>query len=154
MVRMSSRIRIFVIPLSFLLVFLVAACGGSDDGSTGSEAAAQPPATVAPAVENLTGLSIGEPIIEAGQYGGTVSVNVVNSSGELCSGFSVIYDLLSENGAVISNVGIVANGELLDGAEATYKDKYIGIGVSGTRMSAVSCDNSSASHGAPQSPTK
>ena len=158
--RVSSGIRFVAIPWFFLLVFLASACGGSGDSSGGGlrnnsvEDVAQPAATVAPDVENSTGLTIDEPIIASGKYGGTVSVHVTNASGELCSGFSINYDLLSENGAIISNVGIIADGELLDGSDTTHKEKYIGIGVEGARMSAVSCDNSSASHGAPQSPWK
>ncbi len=162
MIGKNPRIRNLALIALMLLFSLFLACGGDDDDS------ANPPASsdgcgggdsqevVAPLldVENTTGVTLEEPIIDGGEFGGKITINVTNDSGELCGGLSVNLDLLSPDGSVISNVALVADGDLAAGAKDSFTNRYIGAGVVDTRLSAITCDNTGASHGAPQSPSK
>ena len=138
---------------------LLLACGGSDDAAagppaSGGESGSQEVAAPVLDVENTTGITLDEPIIDGGEFGGKITIHVKNDSGELCAGLSVNLKLLSSDGSVISEVALVADGDLEADAEDTFTSRYIGAGVEQTRLSAITCDNVGASHGAPQSPTK
>lgn len=160
MTNLHSKYRQIALSVFLFVVAFSASCGSSGDGDGGDSGnrvgsgLAQASATAVLDVANTSGITWDEPIIDGGQFGGKVLIRVKNESGELCSGLSVNLNLLTADGTLVSNVAMIADSGIEAGDEATITSRYVGAGAEQTRLSAITCDNSGASHGAPQSPTK
>ena len=160
MIDLHSKYRQIALPVFLFFVALGVSCGSSghgdraDSGNSVESGGAQATATAVLDVANTSGITWDEPIIDGGQFGGKVTIRVKNESGELCSGLSVNLNLLTADGTLVSNVAMITDRGIEPGDEVTITNRYIGAGAEQTRLSAITCDNTGASHGAPQSPTK
>ena len=147
------------------IVAVVAACGGDESDAppaasregTAPQVKAAPAEVAAPAVtlpiRDESGLVLRDVILDAGQWGGSITAVLFNEADILCKGVVVNFDLLREDGSVAGRMGIMGY-PLESGVEGDYKEKYIGAGVTQALPTNIGCDNSRAAHGDPQSPYK
>ena len=175
MTQMKLR---FVFPsliLAAMLAFGALACGS--DGDSGAPAApgasgpegpdskpgpTSPPAppTATPVIieegeaDEETGMRVDEVTVDGQGLGGKAKILVTNELDEECTGPVISVDLLDADGKVVGEMGIEASGPLPPGEQKTYEQRYVGSKVAQARVSAITCENSAARHGAPQSPTK
>ena len=139
--------------LTLAIVAVLAACGGDDSqpasgsGDAPSSQATSAPAPSAtattPAEPDDSGLVVKEVILDSGEFGGKLTVVLLNSGDEQCSGPTIIFDLLREDRSVVGRMGII--GERLDvGAEGSFDDRYIGLGVVETAVTLITCEHAAS----------
>ena len=77
-------------------------------------------------------------ILDAGEFGGKLTVVMFNSGDVRCYGPTVVFDLLQDDKSVVGRMGIIS--EPLDpGAEGEVADRYIGAGVVDASVSDLDC---------------
>ena len=101
-----------------------------------------------------TGMRVDDVTVDGQGLGGKAKILVTNELDEECTGPVISVDLLDADGKVVGEMGIEASGPLPAGEQKTYEQRYVGSKVAQARVSAITCENSAARHGAPQSPTK
>lgn len=169
MPHINLRIASLFLLLAAILTVGALACGGdADSGSSGaagsggsSPAPTAPPAqpTATPVIikegeaDEETGMRVEEVTVDAAGLGGKAKVLVTNELDEECTGPVISVDLLDADGKVVGEMGIRDSGPLPAGEQKTYEQRYLGSKVTEARVSAITCENSGARHGAPQSPT-
>ena len=175
MTQMKLRFVFASLILAAVVSFGALACGSVDvevtkeesgaagSGGTSPEAAAtSPPAppTATPVIieegeaDEETGMRVEEVTIDGQGLGGKAKILVTNELDEECTGPVISVDLLDADGKVVGEMGIEAPGPLPAGEQKTYEQRYVGSKVAQARVSAITCENSAARHGAPQSPSK
>lgn len=178
MTQMKLRYVIASLILAAMLALGALACGSDGDsgssGATGGSGASEsagsgsqpaptaPPAQPTPTPETVqegetdeeTGMRVDEVSIEAKGLGGTAKALITNVLDEECSGPVISIDLLNADGGLVAEMGIESSGPLPAGEQKEYEQIYFGSKVAEARVAAITCENSAARHGAPQSPTK
>lgn len=172
MTQMKLRFVFASFILAAMLAIGTSACGG--DGDSGSPGASGPegpdskpaptsppaPPTATPVIieegeaDEETGMRVDEVTVDGQGLGGKAKILVTNELDEECTGPVISVDLLDADGKVVGEMGIEASGPLPAGEQKTYEQRYVGSKVAQARVSAITCENSAARHGAPQSPTK
>lgn len=171
MPQLNLRLAILFLLLVATLAVGALACGGDGDsgssGGTGADSggssptATSPPAPPTPTPEIIeegeadeeTGMRVEEVTIDASGLGGKAKVLITNELDEECTGPVISVDLLNADGEVVGEMGIRDSGPLPAGEQKKYEQRYLGSKVTEARVSAITCENSGARHGAPQSPT-
>ena len=176
MPQISLRIASILLLLAALFVVGALACGSDGDsgssGATGGSGAAEsggtsPAPTAPPAqptatpetieageADEATGIRVDEVGVEPKGLGGKAVVLISNVLDEECTGPVISIDLLNADGGLVAEMGIEASGPLPAGEQKSYEQIYFGSKVAEARVAAITCENSAARHGAPQSPTK
>ena len=113
----------------------------------GTESATKEPSQSNDSEENIevtpvrigdSGLVIRGLKFKYGEYGGRVDAVMFNESDVLCKA-ALNIDLLNETGKVISNVSIIYEDGLDPGEEATFGERFVGIGVTSGIVTWTSC---------------
>ena len=135
--------------------------GAAEPGGSSPQATSPPaPPTATPVIieegeaDEETGMRIDEVTVDGQGLGGKAKILVTNELDEECTGPVISVDLLDADGKVVGEMGIEAPGPLPAGEQKTYEQRYVGSKVAQARVSAITCENSAARHGAPQSPSK
>lgn len=168
------QINLRIASLFFLVAAILAvgalACGSVDvevtkeesGGSSPQATATSPPAppTATPVVieegeaDEETGMRVDEVTVDGQGLGGKAKILVTNELDEECTGPVITVELLDADGKVVGDMGIGDSGPLPAGEQRAYEQIYFGSKVAEARVAAITCENSAARHGAPQSPTK
>ncbi len=173
MPHINLRIALLFLLLAAILAFGALACGsdgdsGSSGGSDAAESGGSSPAPTAPPAQptptpvtvqegetdEATGMRVDEVTLDAKGLGGTAHIVITNELDVDCAGPVILVDLLNADGGVIGEMGIDGSGPQPAGEQLTYQQQYVGKSVVGARVSEITCENTGAVHGAPQSPSK
>ena len=135
--------------------------GAAESGGSSPQATLPPaPPTATPVIieegeaDEETGMRVDEVTVDGQGLGGKAKILVTNELDEECTGPVITVELLDADGKVVGDMGIGDSGPLPAGEQRAYEQIYFGSKVAEARVAAITCENSAARHGAPQSPTK
>jgi len=143
-ITIIKRDTVVVLMIISLTIFGIS-CGSNDESSAPANDVDAVTATTVPPTQDPiigSGLEVGEVTVDGGQFGGNVLVEVSNISAIACAGLVINFDLLTENGTLVGQIGAIGS-PLAAGAEQSVKTRFIGAGVTDAKISAITCDNSS-----------
>ena len=141
-----------------LFALAVAACGGGDSdspaveptspqGGTSQQATPVPPTqtpipqdSAVQAIEE-TGLAVENIELKAGEFGGSVQLEVSNNSDVACNGAVIMVSILREDGSQAAEVGIRGH-KIEPGETKSLKDRYFGTAAKAV-VSSATCEASS-----------